>query len=798
MNTFVDVISENAERNPNKTTLVDEYGSYTYQELDRLSNGVAAKLIGQGIGAGDIVPILMTRSKAFVAAFIGVMKSGAAFVPLDINYPEERIKSIEESVEARIFIDDEWMKEVAPSDEFINNSKPEDMAFIIFTSGSTGKPKGVVHTHKSAAAMARVHSLYFESFDIHNLGSFMPFNFVGGLHDCLTSLLSCYKLYIISDDGKKEISKVINWISENKIDYLKVTPSYFNTLLCNRVELRYAELVGERLQKYDETDIRVMSGYGCSEFVPAVCNNQVSNDSDVLGTPPPYTKAFIVNEYGEAVKGESNVGELCLVGPQMASGYWKMPELTAEKFVHCPFLPGDVKMYKTGDLARYREDGNIELVGRKDFQIKIRGFRIEPGEIENVAVKFDGIDTVVVVAKEMGAEKQLVLYYTSNEQVDEPKLKEYLSRYLAYYMVPNFYVRLDEMPRNVNGKIDRSVLPEPKIIGGGENSDKPLTELEKIIFDFVAKQIGTADYGIDDNFVNLGLTSIGSMYLISNLCKIGYTVELNALIKNVTVRSLARHIEKVSVSYKDTKRIERESNQNNLAKNENKRSSSNSSKIKNVYRVLRCLAAITKLHPIPVFQFLKLNNFSDIVKGNALIPSRFCILEIDKSATIDKKGISVLGSRFHFAKSHLETRLMLRGNSCLNLCNTRIGYGADIEVFENSSLSFGNNTSSNIGLTIICQDRITIGKNVGIGRDVTIRDNNGGHFVDLPNYRNATPVEIGDGSWLCSKCTIMSGVTVGEGAVIGANSFVTHNIPAHSLASGHPAEILANDISFKS
>lgn len=140
---------------------------------------------------------------------------------------------------------------------------------------------------------------------------------------------------------------------------------------------------------------------------------------------------------------------------------------------------------------------------------------------------------------------------------------------------------------------------------------------------------------------------------------------------------------------------------------------------------------------------------------------------------------------------------MLRKNSNLPLCNTRIGYGADIEVFENSSLSFGCNTSSNIGLTIICQDGVNIGENVGIGRNVTIRDNNGGHFVDLPNYRNATPVIIGDGSWLCSMCTIMSGVTIGECAVIGANSFVTHNIPAHSLASGHPAVVLTNDVSFK-
>lgn len=520
MNTFVDVISENAERHPNKTALVDESGSYTYQELDRLSNGVAAKLIGQGIGTGDIVPILMSRGKAFVAAFIGVMKSGAAFVPLDINYPEERIKSIEESVEARIFIDDEWMNAISPSVEFINNSKPDDMAFIIFTSGSTGKPKGVAISHN--ALMKRASSIS-SAHDNTNGGIGLMTNFIFSacMDELSASIFHHRSIYIVPDNVARDVNLLYNYIVNNHITSFAANPNLVKVLMSTHTLKDVCiRMMGDRcIGPFPKLEGKYINAYGCSEMGYSIFNHftEHNNGPVSIGKPSDNVKAFILLN-GNKIAKDNEIGELCLVGPQMASGYWKMPDLTAEKFVHCPFLPGDVKMYKTGDLARYREDGNIELVGRKDFQIKIRGFRIEPGEIENVAVKFDGIDTVVVVAKEMGAEKQLVLYYTSNEQVDEPKLKEYLSRYLADYMVPNFYVRLDEMPRNVNGKIDRSALPESQRLSRSEkDSDKPSTELERMIFKAVAKQIGTEDFGINDDLISLGLTSLSSILVAAEM-----------------------------------------------------------------------------------------------------------------------------------------------------------------------------------------------------------------------------------------------------------------------------------------
>ena len=285
---FIELISTHAEASKHGFALIDESGSYTYQELDSLSNGVAAKLIGQGIGAGDIVPILMTRSKAFVAAFIGVMKSGAAFVPLDINYPEERIKSIEESVEARIFIDDEWMKDVAPSDEFINNSKPDDIAFIIFTSGSTGTPKGVVHTHKSAVAMAKAAIASCSLNPETNYSTILGCNFIGGLHDYISYLYLGASLFIAPDRIRKDADALSTWMCNNNIEAMHCNPSFGKILLENyNLPIKYIEMGSEKLFPISKTSAKIAYQYGCSEFAPpAIINTNIHlNESAPIGKP---------------------------------------------------------------------------------------------------------------------------------------------------------------------------------------------------------------------------------------------------------------------------------------------------------------------------------------------------------------------------------------------------------------------------------------------------------------------------------------------------------------------------------
>ena len=220
----------------------------------------------------------------------------------------------------------------------------------------------------------------------------------------------------------------------------------------------------------------------------------------------------------------------------------------------------------------------------------------------------------------------------------------------------------------------------------------------------------------------------------------------------------------------------------------------------NVKRALKYALVIiraTHLRPVPLFQFIKYNSLKDIAHGNVLLPTPYCTIEIKKGANIIKKGIFTLGSK-KFGKSKLETRLLVDKGATLKWDgSTSIGYGSDIEVFPNALLTFGGGGATNIGATIICGEKIEIGKNTMLGRHITIRDNNGSHYMNRQGYKNSRPVIIGDKVWLTEQCTIMPGVKIGDGAIIGALSLVIRNIPAHCLASGHPAEVIDEDILWK-
>lgn len=551
--TLVEAFLLNTVKYPNEVAVVDDEGVYTYLELNQISNSVAAKLAKLSIGNGDIVPIYLPRGKGFVAAFLGVMKSGAAFVPLDENYPLERIHIICDSVKAKLIINEEWMHDLPQQFGEINKARLNGIAMIIFTSGSSGYPKGVIHTNKSILAIARSSALASNIYRGKRYANVLSTSFNGGMTDFFSCIYVGTSIYVASEAVRKDIPMLIERLSAFKVNGLRCLPSIAKILIIDGIrlaDLEWIELLGEKVSSINnDSKIKLINHYGNSEC--SMCTYFVINDSFVappIGIPVPGIKAYILDECGIAVPS-GDVGELCFAGQQVAKGYWQLPELTAEKFVPCPFLPGDVTMYKTGDLARYREDGNIELVGRIDFQIKIRGYRIEPEEIENVALRFDGIDAVVVVAKEIGEEKHIVLYYTSGIEIEDDQLKEHLSRFLADYMVPKFYVRLDEMPRNANGKIDRNRLPEPKLDYYGNDPDKPTTGLEQIIFDAVAKQIGSSDFGINDDLIDLGLTSLSSMILSVDLVSRGVKLSsmeglsfYNELVRVRSVKGLAQSL----------------------------------------------------------------------------------------------------------------------------------------------------------------------------------------------------------------------------------------------------------------
>lgn len=221
-------------------------------------------------------------------------------------------------------------------------------------------------------------------------------------------------------------------------------------------------------------------------------------------------------------------------------------------------------------------------------------------------------------------------------------------------------------------------------------------------------------------------------------------------------------------------------------------------KLKRIYRYLRQIKNGTQLRPKALYQFFKYNTLKEIATGNVMIPTPYCIIRIAKTANVNKRGITVLGSKMHFPSSHLETRLLVQDKGTLNIGpNTTIAYGADIEVFSNAELTFKGHGGSNIGLTVVCGNRIEFGDGVMMGRHVTVRDNNGSHYINRQGYKNSMPVIVGDKAWLCESCTIMNGVKIGDGAIVGAKSFVISKVPAHTMVSGHPAQVVDEDVLWK-
>ncbi len=216
--------------------------------------------------------------------------------------------------------------------------------------------------------------------------------------------------------------------------------------------------------------------------------------------------------------------------------------------------------------------------------------------------------------------------------------------------------------------------------------------------------------------------------------------------------------------------------------------------LKLVYKVIR----LSHCNPKAIFQFLKYNSGHDIINGNVIVPTPHCVLDISSSAKIHKQGVTIIGNKTKYKKSKIETRLFVGDNATLILGEgTVIGYGSDVEVFDNATLIFGGECGNNIGLTLICGERVEIGKNTIMGRNVTIRDSNGGHYINRPGYRTTRPVIIGEKVWLCEQCTIMPGVKIGDGGIVGACSFVTSHVPAYTLVSGNPAQIVDEEILWK-
>ena len=557
--TFVDMVCSFAASQPEAIAVVDKFSRITYEELDRQSNTLAAKLIENGVQPDTFVGIMLPRQKEFIVALLSIMKAGAAYVPMDNEYPIDRLLYMLDDSRAKVLITTRELYEakqqegdfnakqvifmderIEPSEKTVNLTHPDGLAYMIYTSGSTGKPKGVMLPHRALRAflawrIAKI-GLTPESRNVEH----PSFSFDASLDDLLCPLAAGGCVHILAEELRKDMDGIYNYLKEQRITGLSLSTALGMTMLGQFSDLpvKYIMMGGEKMLPFPKTPVKVINGYGPTEFTVCSSFHVVDQDKDEnipIGRPVPNSWSFICDIFGNLLP-LGCAGELCLSGVQMANGYWQREDLTKEKFSVAPF---GMKVYHTGDLVRWNKQGELEFLGRIDNQVKLRGFRIELGEIENQASLIEGIKAVAAEVREANGSKHLVLYFTAEQPMDTDAIRERLSESLTEYMVPDTYMQLDEMPLTPNGKVNRRALPQPVIRSAAEYVE-PQTEAERIVAQAMQDVLGLKqNVGALDSFFAWGGDSIKSIRLVSRLRAEGITLQVADIMKLKTVREIA-------------------------------------------------------------------------------------------------------------------------------------------------------------------------------------------------------------------------------------------------------------------
>ena len=585
-----EVFAEQVKKTPDKTALVYEGEEFTYRRLDEMSNSLARYLREEaGIKPNDIVPLISARSWYVVVGMLGIMKAGGAYMPIDPTYPKDRIAymigeagssvALTYGYSGSLDIDtvDLGKFDFYRSPEPIENvNSPDDTCYVIFTSGSSGKPKGTLIKHRGLNNFSSKNNVFFKAIfeDCERVLSIGSFTFDISVGEIFQPILNGAGSVIADESSLNSADEMADVITDNEIDLIHITPSRLKYYLTNerfRKSLSRVKTIlsaGEAFSASMFTEIRkcskakVFNGYGPTEATIGSTFAEIQNAEDiVIGKPMSNVQIYILNSHGE-VCPVGVPGELCISGDGVGKGYLNRPELTAEKFVSDPFREGQT-MYKSGDLARWREDGELEYLGRIDTQVKIRGLRIELGEIESVMSAFDGISMSAVADKKDASGRQyLVGYYTSADEIDEKLLREHLSTKLPRYMIPNYFMRLSEIPMTSSGKTNRKNLPEPARETQTEAYRAPSTDTEKKICAAMREVFDGNEVSVNDNFFEIGGDSLSAVYLVSLLLDKGITInvqdiyehpvptELGAFIDNKTAQKLESGSNEFVLEYK--------------------------------------------------------------------------------------------------------------------------------------------------------------------------------------------------------------------------------------------------------
>ena len=588
------LFEEQAESMPYETALVFGERCVTYRELNAASTRLAAVLREKGIVPGSIAALAVRRGIDMVTGIMGILKAGGAYLPIDPEYPRDRVLyMLGDSGAGLILAQGELCRELSGEGEEAGpeaidieglglyreeplepgfdakrgfdmnigfDAKPSDLAYVIYTSGSTGNPKGVMLEHRSVVnfmkgmreriAFSRertILALTTISFDIHVLEILLP-------------LCTGMKI-VIADENEQRDSRLLNRVIDiNNVDMLQMTPSRLQLLLTGSgslsclKKLRTVMIGGEAMPESLLSELRKHTGaevynmYGPTETTVWSSVSLLDGSGPVdIGRAIANTRIYILDAWGRP-KPVGVHGELCISGEGVARGYLGRRELTEQKFLPDPFFPGE-RMYRTGDLAKYLPDGRLQCLGRIDQQVKIRGYRIEPGEIETRILELDNIkEAVVAVGENVNNGKHLCAYFVSDRRLSSTELRQSLESKLPNYMIPSFFIQLDRLPLTPNGKVDKNALPKPAgDIKREDGYEKPGNEIEKRLVMIWENVLGIKDIGVNNDFFDLGGNSLLIIKLETELEKQGFFIDNASIFKCSTIRKMALLIQGGSI-----------------------------------------------------------------------------------------------------------------------------------------------------------------------------------------------------------------------------------------------------------
>ena len=538
--TFVSLFLNQVKRTPQALAVTDGETSLTYEELNCRSAALATYMMqNQSVKPGDHVAIATGQHTAFLVAAIAVARIGAAYVPIDTDWPESRKRYIMEDAQVVATIDGhEDLSSTTPISLDFNRTSPSYLAYIIYTSGTTGQPKGVMIPHH--ALLNFVHSIVnlFGLTAESRISCHSSVAFDASVEDLFPALTVGGSVHIMPESIRRDLPKMHQFILDHHITGGCYT-THLGVMLAQQFQLPldYLCLGGERLSTCPDTSLRVFNTYGPTEFtVDATYCLLQGQTPPPIGRPLPNLKAYVVDNQGHLLpRGE--VGELQLAGPQMAKGYWKQPLLTQEAFVENPHV--QAQTYRTGDLVRWNEEGQLEYIGRKDRQLKLHGYRIEPDEIEQQLLQIDGIRHAAVTIIHPHDKPQLCAYFTAEGTLTEDFLTEQLNRNLPPYMVPSLFCQLSEMPLTTAGKTDYLRLPQPTLNAPADVA--PANEEERLWCDLFAQVTGAAHVGATDNFFHIGGTSILVASLQAEALRHGIHLAYGDVFAYPTPQALTQH-----------------------------------------------------------------------------------------------------------------------------------------------------------------------------------------------------------------------------------------------------------------